>query len=459
MLATLAGFVAELRRAGLPVSLTEHLDAAGALGHVPLEDRTAFKAALGATLVKQAAHQEAFDTLFSVWFSLAPATDLGGGAGPGLPQEDEEPGDDLARQLDEALRSGDEATLARLARQAVALYADIRADRRMGGGSYELYRTLRQLDVDAALGRLLDEPGEQGAVGRRSLAASLRRHELEWRAERLRHEVGAEIRRRLVAERGAEAMAATLRRPLPADIDFMHATREELAQLRRSLHPLTRSLAARLARRRRHHRRGRLDMRSTVRHSLGTGGVPVQPRFRRPHPSKPEIWVVADISGSVAAFARFTLALVYALSSQFSKVRSFVFIDGVDEVTRLFSGTDDLEAAVRRVNTEADVVRAEGHSDYGAALEALAARHAHEVGPRTTVLVLGDARSNYHPARPDALAALGRPARHLYWLNPEPRAYWGSGDSVMGEYAPLCDGVYECRNLRQLERFVEVLGR
>ncbi len=135
-----------------------------------------------------------------------------------------------------------------------------------------------------------------------------------------------------------------------------------------------------------------------------------------------------------------------------------MFIDGVDEVTQLFSGADDLEAAVRRVNVEADVVRAEGHSDYGAALEALAARHAREVGPRTTVLVLGDARSNYHPARPEALAELARPARHLYWLNPEPRAYWGSGDSVMGEYAPLCDGVYECRNLRQLERFVDVLA-
>ena len=237
----------------------------------------------------------------------------------------------------------------------------------------------------------------------------------------------------------------------------MHASREELARLRRSLHPLTRSLASRMARRRRHLRRGRLDMRATLRHSLSTGGVPVEPRYRHPHPSKPELWVVADISGSVAAFARFTLALVHALSAQFTKVRSFVFIDGVDEVTHLFRG-EDLDVAIRRVNLEADVVRAEGHSDYGAALAALEAGHGHELGPRTTVLILGDARSNYHEARPEVLAQLRRSARHLYWLNPEPRAYWGTGDSVMGEYAGHCDGVYECRNLSQLSRFVEVLS-
>jgi uncharacterized protein with von Willebrand factor type A (vWA) domain len=281
---------------------------------------------------------------------------------------------------------------------------------------------------------------------------------LELRAQRLRQEIEAEIRRRLVAERGAGAMAQALRRPLPADIDFMHATREELAQLRRCLHPLTRTLAARLARRRRHRHPGRLDMRATVRHSLGTGGIPVEPHFRRPHPAKPEIWVIADISGSVAAFARFTLAVVHAISGQFSKVRSFVFIEGIHAVPRFFSATDDFDTALRRVNTEADVVRAEGHSDYGAALEAFWARYGADVGPRTTVLVLGDARSNYHPAQAWVLEELARSARHLYWLNPEPRSYWDTGDSVMGEYARHCDAAHECRNLRQLGRFVESLA-
>ena len=152
----------------------------------------------------------------------------------------------------------------------------------------------------------------------------------------------------------------------------------------------------RLARKRRHGRKGPLDFRSTVRHSLSYGGVPAEPKFRYPRPSKPEIFVIADISGSVAAFARFTLHLVYAISNQFSKVRAFVFIDGIDEVTRFFEGVEDIGEAVHRVNTEADVVWVDGHSDYGHAFEVFWQRYGQEIGPKTTVLILGDARNNYH---------------------------------------------------------------
>ncbi|HSH23010.1 MAG TPA: VWA domain-containing protein [Acidimicrobiales bacterium] len=448
MLATLSSFVDELRRVGIPVSITEHLDAATALTHIPLDERAAFKAALAATLVKHDAHRGAFETVFEVWFSLTPTVVDSAPGGNG--------DDDLVGRVAAALASGDVAALSELARLGVARHADIRSDRRLGGGSYELYRTLRSLELDATLERLLAQNSPGHVDG--SLDERLRRDELRHRARRLRQEVDAEVRRRLVAERGAEAMAAALRRPLPVDVEFMHASRDELAQLRRCLHPLTRALAARLTRRRRHRHRGRLDIRATVRHSLGTGGVPIEPRFRRSHPAKPEIWVVADISGSVAAFARFTLALVHAISSQFSAVRSFAFIDGVDEVTQYFGAPDDFAAAVRRVNAEADVVAGQGHSDYGAALEAFLARYGSDVGPRTTVLVLGDARSNYHDGQPWVLEELARSARHLYWLNPEPRAYWDTGDSVMGAYAAHCDGVFECRNLRQLGRFVEVLA-
>src|SRR3954462_2412546 len=142
----------------------------------------------------------------------------------------------------------------------------------------------------------------------------------------------------------------------------MHASRDEMLSLKKALFPLTRKLAARLARKRRHGRKGALDFRNTVRHSLSYGGVPADPKFRYPRPSKPEIFVIADISGSVASFARFTLQLVYAISNQFSKVRAFVFIDGIDEVTRFFEGVDHIGEAVHRVNTEADVVWVDGHS-------------------------------------------------------------------------------------------------
>ncbi|HLI24025.1 MAG TPA: VWA domain-containing protein, partial [Acidimicrobiales bacterium] len=327
------------------------------------------------------------------------------------------------------------------------------------GGTYYLYRTLRQLDLEGMLEKMMGEAAQEVPDGKLTdLEERLAREEYQERLDRLRQEIEAEIRRRLVADRGAEAVAKSVRKPLPEDIDFMHASRDELVMLRRAIAPLTRKLAVRLARKRRQGRRGPLDFRSTVRHSLSYGGVPADPQFRHPRPSKPEIMVVADISGSVAAFARFTLQMVYAISSQFSRVRSFVFIDGIDEVTSYFQATDDIGEAIHRINTEADVIWVDGHSDYGHALEVFLDRWGRDVGPKTTLLLLGDARNNYHASQAWVLAELGKRARHVYWLNPEPRSYWDTGDSIVGQYAAHCDGAYECRNLKQLERFVESLG-
>src|SRR5674476_556015 len=195
-------------------------------------------------------------------------------------------------------------------------------------------------------------------------------------------------------------------------------------------------------------------LRHTVWRSLSTGGVPMDLRFKPPHPAKPEIIVIADISGSVASFARFTLHLVHAISSQFSKVRSFVFVDGLDEVTRLFEGTDEPAEAVARINAEADVIAFDGHSDYGRALLTFHEAYADEITRRATILILGDARNNYHQAHAEVLADLRYRAKAVYWLNPEPTSYWNSGDSIIGQYAPYCDRVIECRTLRQLEAFV-----
>ena len=163
-------------------------------------------------------------------------------------------------------------------------------------------------------------------------------------------------------------------------------------------------------------------------------------------------------SGSVAAFARFTLMLVYAIQGQFSKVRSFVFIDGIDEVTDYFRGEEDIANAIHRVNTEADVVWVDGHSDYGHAFEVFWERYGKDVGPKTTVLLLGDARNNYHASQSWVIKEIRQKARHVYWLNPEPKSYWNTGDSIVGDYGTHTDGVYECRNLRQLEAFVEKLA-
>ena len=475
MLDLLAGFIQELRAAGLPVSLTENLDAMEAVKHIPLDDREAFKYALGATLVKNNSHWKAFETIFEVYFSLrGPQYEItdgeadsdavedllkslqsdqptGGGAMDGLTPEE------LAEMLYKALMEADDATIRALARQAVTRYSGMEPGRPVGG-TYYLYRTLRNLDLDNVLQRMMENAQQEADGGLTPLEERLAKDEYEARIDKLRKEVEAEIRRRLVADRGAEAMAKTLRKPLPEDIDFMHASRDELAALRRAIHPLTRKLAVRLARKRRHGRKGPLDFRNTVRHSLSYGGVPAEPKFRYPRPSKPEIMIVADISGSVAAFARFTLHLVYALNAQFSKVRSFVFIDGIDEVTSYFEGVEDITEAIHRVNTEADVIWVDGHSDYGHAFETFWKQWGREITSKTSVILLGDARNNYHAAQSWIVAEMRKRARHVYWLNPEPRSYWDTGDSIVSEYAIHCDGAFECRNLKQLERFVDLLG-
>jgi uncharacterized protein with von Willebrand factor type A (vWA) domain len=141
-----------------------------------------------------------------------------------------------------------------------------------------------------------------------------------------------------------------------------------------------------------------------------------------------------------------------------SPVRSFVFIDGIDEVTHLFEGTDDIMEAIHRVNTEADVVWVDGHSDYGHAFEVFWERAGKEISPKSTVIILGDARNNYHASQSWVVKEIAHRARHLYWLNPEPKSYWDTGDSIVSDYAVYCDGAFECRNLRQLETFVDHLA-
>ncbi|MEI7991044.1 MAG: VWA domain-containing protein [Actinomycetota bacterium] len=480
MLELINGFVGELRNAGIPVSLTENLDAFEAIKFIPIEDREAFKFALAATMVKNASHWRAFETVFEVYFSLrGPQYQLkdgdqvdellkemqdqmrqGDGKGQAGGAMDSLTPEEMMQLLYNALMQGDDGLMKALAKQAVQRFAGMEPGRPVGG-TYYLYRTLRNLDLDSVLEKLM-EAQKQGAEAHNAeftdLEERLERDEFNSRIDSFKKEIEAEIRRRLVADRGVEAMAKTLRKPLPEDVEFMHASREEMALLRKALQPLTRKLAARLARKRKHGRKGPLDFRNTMRHSLSYGGVPAEPKFKYPRPSKPELVVIADISGSVAAFARFTLMLVYAIQGQFSKVRSFVFIDGIDEVTDFFKGVEDVQEAVHRVNTEADVVWVDGHSDYGHAFEVFWEKYGKDISSKSTVVFLGDARNNYHASQAWVVKSIRQKARQVYWLNPEPKSYWNTGDSIVGEYGAHTDGVFECRNLRQLEGFVDKLA-
>ena len=463
MLGIITGFIDELRAAGVPVSMVEAIDGMRAVEAIEIGDRVALRETLRATLIKNLRHERAFDTAFEVYFSTLPLSVSEGadhGPSPDLGPDGadhlEPPPFDLDQLLDsllEALAGLDEEAIRRGARSAVDELAGMEPGRPVGG-TYYLYRTLRRLDLKELEQRLI--AALMGDQDLSELDRRLLREEVEARIEHLREQIEEEIRRRLVADRGRDAVARTLRRPLVEDVDLMHATTKDLQDMEDAIEPLTRKLAARLARRRRK-RAGRLDFRRTMRRSLGTGGVPADPQFRHPRPHRPEVWLLCDISGSMATFSRFTLQFTHAMSTHFSKLRSFAFVDTIDEVTDYFGPGVDFGSALQRITTEAEVVWLDGHSDYGNSLETFNTRYGRQLTSRTTVIITGDARNNYRPPRDSVLGDIAKVARAVVWLNPEPEAYWDTGDSAMSHYAAHCTSVHEVRTLRQLEQFIEEL--
>ena len=466
MLATIEGMISELRQIGVPISVTETIDAVRSLRHVSLDRREDLKSALRAVLIKSHDHELAFDAVFDLYFtavagdrqglSVAEATATAADLHDVTDNRSLGSVDDSALNelLFSAVQNADEVLMRVIADTFVDRHASIEPGRPVAG-TYYVFRTLRAVDLDALLARLAEadhQPDDAPALLRR-----LQVDGYEAQIQRFRQAVESVVRQRLVHDRGATNVARTLRQPLPEDVDFLSASRDQVVAMRSVIEPLTRKMAARLAEKRKHRHRGALDFRATVRRSLNTGGVPLDPVFRKPRPPKPELFVLADISGSVSTFAAFTLQLMFALRSQFSRVRSFVFADGIDEVTDILQAAPDVIEATRHINASGSGVWLDGRSDYGHALESFWQHWGQQVRRRTTVIVLGDARSNYHEPGEGALKAISARAAHLFWLNPEPRGAWNTGDSVIGRYRPFCDALHECRNIRQLRQFVEQL--
>ncbi|MFP5297961.1 MAG: vWA domain-containing protein [Actinomycetota bacterium] len=445
MVERLLAFVAALRRAGVPVSVAETIDATQSLRHIPVHDRMAFKAALAATLIKRSRHRPTFDQLFNIYFD---------GAGPpevdALTDAAREPmdADQMMRALQDAIASGSGNTR-ELASMAVTSLG--RIENSPSDSLYFEYPVFRSLDLELLLSRLLEDLEKQNVD---PLTAALQRRAFQEAIALFRSEVSAEVRRRVARRRGVEVVERSAVRPLPEDIDLATAPMDEIDELRRAVRPLARKLAARTSMRKRRSHRGGLDARKTFRRSLSTGGVPLEVELRRRPPHRPELFVLCDVSSSVARFSRFSLMLVHALSSQFSKVRSFVFVDALDEVTKAFERYD-LPEAIAAIDREADVIHIDGHSDYGNCLRSFENRFGGDITARSTIVILGDARTNYRRPREESLMRLKHSAKHIYWLNPEPETFWDSGDSAASRYAAHCDGMFEVRTLRMLERAVE----
>jgi uncharacterized protein with von Willebrand factor type A (vWA) domain len=443
-------FLEALREAGVPVALSEVIDATRAMGQIDLMDRESLRQAFAATCVKRPQHRATYDRLFDLWWPPV----------IGDPTRSDEPAggsqDELAEQLRDELRdvleSGDEDDLRRLAQRAVQAFG--RTGAAAGRQNWFSYRVLRAMSPDTLMASLLERM--LAGQDRDGLAERVARQTITERIKRFQDLVEAEIRRRLAEERGVERISRTTVKPPTEQVDFLRASREDLLELRRQVFPLARRLATRLTAKQRLGKTGQLDFRRTVRASLSTGGVPVVTHHKPRRPHKPELVVLCDVSGSVASFSQFTMVLAYALREQFTKVRTFAFIDTVDEVTDYFRPGGDVGEAITRITREADLVWFDGHSDYGHSIEEFAKRYPDACGPRTSLLILGDARNNYRATSAPVLRKLVQQCRHAYWLNPEPRASWGSGDSATTQYAEVIEMV-ECRNAAQLAAFVQRL--
>ncbi|MCX3290089.1 VWA domain-containing protein [Streptomyces sp. NEAU-H22] len=436
----LTSLVGALRAHGMRIGTGESVDAGRAVEELGLADRELLREGLAATLLHGAGQRQVFDAVFDLYFP----------SGVGGPERRTAGREDLRDRLADALTADDRAMLGRLAIEAVDGFGGYGSSPESDGWSS--YQTLERLRPQTLLARVRDNIRGQG--GSQGFADRLLEDEIRRRIDAFRAMVAAEARRRVAERRGRDEVARRAVAPTADRVDFLFAGKDRLAELRRTVQPLARKLATRLAARRRRASRGTIDLRRTLRGSLSTGGVPMKPVLRRRRPVRPELVLLCDVSGSVSGFSDFTMLLVQALHEQFSKVRVFAFVNRIDEVTGLLEhGRADPEGLSSRIQGEAAVTGYHGSSDYGMALGEFAERYAEAVGSRTTVFVLGDARTNRSDPNLPAVRQIAERARRVHWLNPEQRSRWGTGDSVAPAYAELV-AMHECRDARQLSALV-----
>lgn len=453
----LADFGVELRAAGVRVGPADAADAARVLALVDWTERDALRGALAATLAKSHADRGAFDAVFERFFfrtAEEQARAAGEPDGDAAPEADEATppafdADALRAELLALLDAGDEGALADLAVLASRFVPFAGVGALIGAGA-AVARFRGQLGLPERTREWLRRLRE-GAEGDEADRLRGRLDRLAGFEAILRRE----LERRRFRETGRFGPGRPGHQPHLEELSFAAASPAELRELGRAVAPLAKKLATRLVRAGRPAGRpGRPNFRATMRRSLETGGVPIRVVDERRAPTKPALAILCDVSSSVAASTAFTIQLVYALQERFRRVRSFAFVERCDEVTELFAPGVDLRAAVRRMNREAKVTAETGRSDYGRSIAELAERYPDAVDSRTTLLIVGDARANFHAPRAEVLAELTARARRSYWLNPEPRRSWDTGDSVMRAYRPLVTATHEVRTLRDLAAWV-----
>jgi uncharacterized protein with von Willebrand factor type A (vWA) domain len=458
-------FCGLLRQNGLRVSVSETMDAMRALGAIGLDDRDTVRAAMRATAVKRAVDVDTFERLFDLFFSgmgeaIKEITQATRNALELDPDAFQRMLDDLQKFLEEqgielsplaqALLRADTGRLEQLLREAAerGQLGDIQHGFQEGKFAHALAGAL-------GLGNLTGEiEGLKGAFGGLDPETGRRFGEfldrrLQDLADMLKSVVRQELDRRDVDRRDRQGMQAL------AEKSFFYLTEDEMRRMQEAVTKLAQRLKNVVTIRRKRARRGRFDSSRTLRANLQFGGVPFRMFFDRKRKDKPQVVVLCDVSDSVRNVSRFMLQFVYALQDLYSKVRSFIFVADIGEVTQLF-GEHDANTALDTALT-GNVINVYAHSDFGRAFRSFHREHLSAVNNRTTVIVLGDARNNYNLPHEWVLKDVQLRAKQVIWLNPENRMTWGFGDSEMDRYAPYCTVVEECRNLNQLYRVIDRL--
>ncbi|HVF79122.1 MAG TPA: VWA domain-containing protein [Solirubrobacteraceae bacterium] len=453
--ARLIEFGEELRAEGVNSGTSQLLDAFAVLTEIPWTEPADFREALAATLAKSQEDRRIFELVFErFFFRAAEAAAIREGVReqvddhdpptvPGREGEDDGRGeldlDELRRQIAAALQAGEESLMRDLARLAIATFG------RQGQGSgvigVDVQRIRRALGLHAEPQHELpaDDPRREGVP-----REALRRFE-------------ALMRREL--ERGQIERAAKLppSRPLnELDRALPSGPLQDLAAVHRVVAQLKRRLKTQGQEMRGHARHAHVDVRRTMRASLQTGGVPVDLRFKPVRPRRPEIYVLCDVSTSVTSASVFFLSVLHALHDSFRKMRSFVFIERISEVTDVFDRERDFRAVSEAIARDAGVADISGYTDYGRVWSEFRELVEDDLHPRATVIVLGDARTNGRDPRADVFSQIAARAGRTFWLNPEPRLYWNYGDSVIATYEQHCEA-FECWTTGQLEEFVKAL--
>jgi hypothetical protein len=458
-----------LRRSGVRVSVAETIDAFRALDELSLGDREVFRDALRASMVKRSDDIATFDQLFQLYWSsfydrLRESFDEASRNLPGgmeleaLLRALQDPMARLQGSLDlselaRALLTEDLSALERLIRQAAEQAGAGRIENLLQVGFFSR-RTLEQMNADGAAGelrelaRLLREGGLGDAEADALLAL------VERFLEALRRSVRAYTEREL-QQRNFDYMERFRRESL-LEKSFYNLTEDEIKRMREVVARLAQRIKNVLTIRKRRMKKGKLDLHTMLRRNMAHGGVPFEMVFKERRKERPKLVVLCDVSSSVANVSRFMLQFVHSLQECFTKVRSFVFVSELGEVTQLFR-EEEIGAALDKALDGGDVINVYTRSNYGFALHHFWKNFLSAVDNKTTVLVLGDARNNYNDARAWCLRDVHNKAKNVVWLNPESPSAWGFGDSVMDKYRVHVDVAEECRNLRQLARVVDRL--